>query len=190
MRMSESYATTVAAVAPVIILVAAVELTTHRARLREVYVRAARSREIVDALYADGATPTRQQIEQTECELRALRRGEWRQYAVIAYLLASNLLAGLLCLAEFYALGWLALEDPGPQPGAALFCLLALLVGFIWVSATPLLWALGSVVPLALPAMRPNPTMARYRQAVFDLDPDAEGSRSRRYLRRLFVPRG
>ncbi|MFD4023204.1 hypothetical protein ACFWRV_06690 [Streptomyces sp. NPDC058576] len=175
MRMSESYATTVAAVAPVIILVAAFELTTHRARIREIYVRAARGREAVDALYADGATPTREQIQQTERELEALRNGEWRLLGMAVYLLLSNVLAALLCSAEFYALGWLVKEDPGPSPGVALFCFVALVIGFVWVGVTPLAWLVVSVLPLLGP-LRSNPNQVRYKQAVADLAPEAEGS--------------
>ncbi|TLQ45767.1 hypothetical protein [Streptomyces marianii] len=139
MRMSEAYATTVAAVAPVIWLVGAVEL--HQVVQR--FAAAATEGEAHDAEY-------RRRLEAfgddaTWAELRDLTTRFRQTRPNLAAVNTLNRIAhviwtvtvGCLIAAEVFALGWLG-SQPGPQPARAYFCFWALVLGFAAVSYLPL----------------------------------------------------
>ncbi|MEE4597997.1 hypothetical protein V2J94_40075 [Streptomyces sp. DSM 41524] len=122
MRMDGDYATTVAAVAPVILLVGAVEVSVYANMHRD----AARA-------YRDDDTPGMYGmhfIKMFPVGVRAVGAGlsglMWCCFVV------------LLCMAEVKSLKWLATQDAPPSPAEAEFCFGAIILGFAWVAFVPI----------------------------------------------------
>ncbi|MGW2226865.1 hypothetical protein [Streptomyces formicae] len=166
MKMTESYATTVAAVAPVVMLVAVVEISNKRARFRDLYGEQAEIDATVAALFADGASPSREQIAETERTLASLRarrgvRAMWGLYVYSACFVGMALL-----IAEATSLRWLASEDRGAAPFDALVCYVALGLGFAWAVITPIATLLGSVLPKAVLSVCAWRRLTRYSSLV------------------------
>lgn len=133
MRMSEGFAATVAAVAPVVLLVAVVEVNNARPRLREAHDRL---REQVDPLKA----AVREGRALTEAEAAALQRSYWkialqvtRNLLFTVYFSAYVALALGLAVVEYVALEWLATPDVGPQEDNASLCLYLGAGSFAWI---------------------------------------------------------
>ncbi|MCT2590547.1 hypothetical protein LHJ74_11615 [Streptomyces sp. N2-109] len=150
MQMTEAFAATVAAVAPVVVLVGVVEMDQRR---RIVHESARANGEPFFAVFEDlPARPTPEQIAITRARLEALplphgpvgpARGNIlvRAYAMGV---AWAVVVFALCGAEFLALIWLARPEGKPEAGHAVFCLTSLTVGMFWVVLLPLarlLWA-------------------------------------------------
>jgi hypothetical protein len=154
--MTEALATTVAAVAPVVLLVAAVEINNNRQRVRELYESMVRRYDLARELLRDGE-PTRQQVEDA---LRQRREDGARLRAGIGllfYVLTACLASTLLFLAELRSLAWLAEEPMGSSHSDAEFCVAALALGFAWVGLSPL-------IPLLAPMYRSYLGMLRGRK--------------------------
>jgi hypothetical protein len=125
MEMSESFAATVAAVAPVIFLVGIVEL----------FASARMQREGTTRLY---------ELRNAGNDLVALSR------AAAAFKALYGFLAGFvwvlsvvsLCIAETMSLQWLATPEPTPDPGTATFCLWSLAGGMVWAAVPAVVRAL------------------------------------------------
>ncbi|MFF7870499.1 hypothetical protein ACFZCT_29070 [Streptomyces qaidamensis] len=144
--MTETYAATIAAVAPVIWLVAAVEVHQYVKRyenminIGDVVARAKQRAERIEGpMTRDQFNELSQLVAEGGTALRAsFRVPRVKRYVSAAYLV---IVALLLC-AEALSLVWLA----GPQSadfGVAVFCLIAVLVGFFAVSALPAITAFG-----------------------------------------------
>ncbi|MEU6603141.1 hypothetical protein [Streptomyces flaveolus] len=152
MKMTETYAATIAAVAPVIWLVAAVEVQQYVKRyesmtsLGDQVLRLRRYAEQVEG---------RMTTEQLDELMRIAREGHasfqssFRQAPVKKYVSAAYLVVvGVLLAAESASLVWLA----GPQkdtPVVAWFCLISVLLGFLAVSALPAVVAFGVAASVA-----------------------------------------
>ncbi|WP_406157744.1 hypothetical protein [Streptomyces canus] len=133
MRMSEGFATTVAAVAPVVLLVAVVEVSNARPRLREAHDT---TKQKVDELRA--AAQRREAL--TEAEATVLERSYWsitwqtlKNFLLTFYLLAYAALAISLATVEYTALDWLATPGAGPQEDNARLCLYLVAGSFLWI---------------------------------------------------------
>ncbi|MEV0963275.1 hypothetical protein AB0J25_11915 [Streptomyces sp. NPDC049910] len=140
MRMTEAYATTVAAVAPVIWLVGAVEL--HQVVQR--FAIAAAEGEAHDAEYrrrleALGDDVTWAELRDFTARFRQTRPNlaAVNRLNRIAHVIWT-VTVGCLIAAEVFALYWLGSPELGPQPVRAYFCFWALVLGFAAVSYLPL----------------------------------------------------
>ncbi|MDX6361045.1 MAG: hypothetical protein QOC85_48 [Streptomyces sp.] len=136
MRMSGDFAATIAAVAPIVLLVAAVEVNNARPRMT-----AARDalRSEVAALTASAAGH-RLTDEEADATLRTLSRTSWqvlKNTVYLIYLLASIIVAGALALAEYIALEWLATPNAGPDENNAQLLLVITSLSFVWVVLPP-----------------------------------------------------
>ncbi|MFJ7072960.1 hypothetical protein [Streptomyces sp. NPDC098781] len=137
--MNETFATTVAAVVPVVLLVAVVEISHRRQVLRAWYARAGEHQRRIDALYADGQTASGEQLEAAEESLLGSSSAPLRDLWPLLYVLSAAAVGALLLVVEAVALVWLAHPGSGNAPGLAAFCLGATLTGFGWVTVAPLL---------------------------------------------------
>ncbi|GGV42578.1 hypothetical protein GCM10010245_66780 [Streptomyces spectabilis] len=124
--MSEAYATTVATVASVIILVLAVEVNARRPQPHQGMDEAGEIDSSMASLFANGAIPSRQQIEENERRIAPLRVRGWHRTAVHVYVLSAMVVVIPLFTAECAALEWLAEERKGDGAGVAIFCYRAL----------------------------------------------------------------
>ncbi|MFH8405557.1 hypothetical protein ACH4FX_12390 [Streptomyces sp. NPDC018019] len=135
MQMTEAFATTAAAVAPVIVLVAVVEMRIYGTRTRDVGLTEARLiEESTQALLA----------ARTEEERNAVITGARRSGVTPTAIASLALSAGwvvvtiLLALAEYSSLAFLATETPSPSPVAARRILLSIMLGMFMLIITPL----------------------------------------------------
>lgn len=144
--MTETYAATVAAVAPVILLVAAVEINNRRQRVRELYEALAAPMGLIREMFRGSGDPSAQQVERVVQQVRETNVGARAGVALILYVLSAVAITTLLFLAELASLLWLAGTRPTPDPGVALFCALALGVGFAWVAYAPMV---ALIVPIS-----------------------------------------
>ncbi|NNN35372.1 hypothetical protein HLK59_34390 [Streptomyces sp. S3(2020)] len=147
MKMTETYAATVAAVAPVILLVAVVEINNRRQRVRELYELLAVPIRLIREMFRDGGDPTAQQVERVVQQVRETNVGARAGFGLMLYVLSAVAITTLLFLAELASLLWLAGTPEKSSSGVALFCALALGVGFAWVAYAPM-------VALLLPVSR------------------------------------
>ncbi|MGW7067086.1 hypothetical protein ACWGII_18700 [Streptomyces sp. NPDC054855] len=131
--MSESFATTVAAVAPVIMLVASVELSANKERIRAAYLRGEQITNARAALSINGARPTRQEFDDARRALRVLQAGRRARALVHCYALSAFVAFGALAVAEGMALNWLAHEERGPARLEADACYWSMGSAFFWV---------------------------------------------------------
>ncbi|MGW3942376.1 hypothetical protein [Streptomyces phaeochromogenes] len=126
MRMTEAFAETAAAVAPVIWLVGAVEYQQVTKR----YMEARRADEV-----------------RLQERLRALEAGDDSsedvgapspsRWALISLYAAWGMVSVTLAAATMRALSWLATPTSGDEPGTALFCYLSISVGLAVVTLLP-----------------------------------------------------
>lgn len=136
--MTETYAATIAAVAPVLWLVAAVELHQFLRRLAEpltynaVLARARRRAETSEG------TPTPELLAEIEAAIPPEGHASMEAEAPIKARVAAVYLftAALLLGAETASLLWLGSDQPRAS-GLAWFCLVSVLVGFLIVTAAP-----------------------------------------------------
>ncbi|MEO3766405.1 hypothetical protein [Streptomyces sp. B8F3] len=149
MEMTETFAATVAAVAPVIVLVGAVELAVYERLSRTAMGEV---RDFFDRVERGDVPPDE----------------EGRRVAVINWVFSAGRsiwpislglvwlsIMGMLCLVEFLAL--LALADPGRGDPAAKaeLCLTGLTVGIIWVALVPAVRLfVGPLTPFAAAWLR------------------------------------
>ncbi|MFE1923494.1 hypothetical protein ACFW91_13110 [Streptomyces asoensis] len=134
--MSTDYANTIAAVAPVVLLVAVVELNGHRQELRNFYESMTNRSRAAKALYAEGRSPSRQEVLDAapELSLSSLFRG----FASLLYVTSAVAVGVLLMQAELKTLSWLAGSSRGKNEFDAEFCLLAVALGFAWITFVPI----------------------------------------------------
>lgn len=144
MKMSGDYATTVAAVAPVLWLVGAVE--HHQVAKRLV----SRWQEATEQIERD--------VAELGGESTGVRTGgrvahSWKRLRESALLAGLALLWGTvsacLLLTTIMALRWLAAGDTDPQPIVAAFCFYSIAIGGLVISLTPILLATLRALTLA-----------------------------------------
>lgn len=156
--MTEPYATTVAAVAPVLLLVAVLEVQhmTTRWRDRSLQVIAA-YREAGERLVAAGQDAAPEQVLDMLTRLHAAvgREDETRHKTPKAYYLWTFTMIVLL-VAVVQALVWLAGDSRGADPFIAWSCLLALAWG-----GGAIVW--GSFLIVVGPAKREIAEVAAFR---------------------------
>lgn len=144
--MTETYAATVAAVAPVILLVAVVEINNRRQRVRELYESLTIPIGLIRAMFRDGGNPSAQQVEDVVQQVRETNVGARAGLGLMLYVLSAVGITTLLFLAELASLLWLAGTPTESASGIALFCALALGAGFAWVAYAPMV---ALVVPVS-----------------------------------------
>lgn len=141
--MTEAFAATVAAVAPVIWLVGSVELhQIHKRTAEQAAVRAqgiAAARLFLDSL---GETPSLAKIDEFYERLYSVFPGDPRDPRLSRTTLVAPAVWGVIVAwlvgAEVLALLWLSEPEAKPAAPIAWFCFLALIVGFAGVSYFPL----------------------------------------------------
>ncbi|MFF5497624.1 hypothetical protein [Streptomyces aquilus] len=139
MKMTETYAATVAAVAPVILLVAVVEINNRRQRVRELYESLTAPITLIRAMFREGSDPSAQQVEDVARQVRATNVGARAGLSMVLYVLSAVAIITLLFLAELASLLWLTGSPTDTAPRVALFCAVALGAGFAWVAYAPML---------------------------------------------------
>lgn len=160
MQMTEPFATTVAAVAPVVWLVGAVEAHQVTRRLAEVKRR---HEEVLAAAVA----------ELEGADDAAILARPWNHKAsVLSYKQAILYVfwLGLACslvLATLFALQWLGGSGRDPQPLVAEFCYWAVSSGMMFVTTVPILMALARLG-------RSNRLAARLYKSLKDQRSEAE----------------
>lgn len=102
--MTETYAATVAAVAPVILLVAAVEINNRRQRVRELYEALAAPMGLIREMFRGSGDPSAQQVERVVQRVRETNVGARAGFALILYVLSAVAITTLLFLAELASL--------------------------------------------------------------------------------------
>ncbi|MFE2297943.1 hypothetical protein ACFXAW_07080 [Streptomyces sp. NPDC059445] len=144
MVMSKEFAATVAGLVPVVLLLVVVDVATNRRGLGAAFREIARPSAVVRSM---GRRPSLRdhEVARAEQATKAVRAGWNRLLTEMSFAVGSAVAAVLLFQAEFVALRWLAERDPGPAPGDAKFCLVALMLAFIRVGLAPVL---DLVVPL------------------------------------------
>ncbi|MFD5539106.1 hypothetical protein ACFWIJ_15055 [Streptomyces sp. NPDC127079] len=167
MKMSEAFATTIAGVAPVILLVAAVEIGNRKEALREGYHLIGQRQRLIDELYAAPEAPTGLQLQAVAAQTDQPMQSATRDLFIALYVMSALIVGVLLLLAESLALVWLAGSQRGSHPLQAAFCLLALVIGFAWVMLAPML---GLVVAVADDAVVVISGVSRLRRFYRDLD--------------------
>ncbi|MCZ4606114.1 hypothetical protein O3S80_20605 [Streptomyces sp. Lzd4kr] len=140
-QMTEPFAATVAAVAPILVLVGTVEANALVKRVKESEAeRDAPLRAAMELIQSEGHDVLR--VRDSVRELLIRERQPlyvlFRRDALLTLVLWV-LWAGALTVAEMLALGWLADTRQKPEPGMAIFCLMALISGFAWTVAHPIM---------------------------------------------------
>ncbi|CAL9510855.1 hypothetical protein SUDANB140_03641 [Streptomyces sp. enrichment culture] len=162
--MTEELATTVAGVAPVVLLVAVVEINNSRQRVRQVYEDLMRPSAVARELFRDGGEPTREQVEHA---VRQREEADTRVHAgmgLLLYVLSACVVTLLLFLAELRSLFWLAGDPMSNSRGDATFCTLALVTGFAWVCLAPLVPLLVSITRSLVGMVRSHQDERRLRR--------------------------
>ncbi|MGW5739723.1 MULTISPECIES: hypothetical protein [Streptomyces] len=130
MQMTEAFAATVAAVAPVIVLVGVVEMDQRRKIVRDSLN--ADVEELVAVLGPLPDQPTGEQVSAARARLEALPRGVGgkRGKAMRSYFMAFAwaLVVFQLVVAEAMALVWLTRPEGKPETAHAMFCLATLIM--------------------------------------------------------------
>lgn len=145
--MTETYAATIAAVAPVLWLVAAVEVHQFLQRLAEPLKYNAMLAAVRRRAEREDSPPTAELLAEIEAAIPPEGHASMDAEAPIKSRVAAVYLAvaALLVSAEAVSLLWLG----GPQhraSGLAWFCLAAVLVGFLVVTSAPAFLAHGEAV--------------------------------------------
>jgi hypothetical protein len=140
MTMTEPFATSVAAVAPVLLLLGVIEMATASRREGGVLeARAAALEASLRLIAEDGyADPERLRREVKEALTGHPPIG-WRNVARTLLWGGWAFCALLQLGALVFAMRWLAIPNAGPDEDVALVCYLALCVGAAWVVAVPLI---------------------------------------------------
>ncbi|WP_433546543.1 hypothetical protein ACQPZG_16670 [Streptomyces sp. CA-294286] len=149
MEMSEPYATTVAAVAPVVWAIGTVEVHQVIKRMRTVCDD--RDRLVTECLRALAVAHDDTGLAQARRDWKAIRRQDRRAWpSTLLYVAWSYLgIAMIFCVVS--ALGWLA-ERGGPgkisgtDPTAANFCLLAITTGLVFITLLPMAVATAEAI--------------------------------------------
>jgi len=148
--MTHDFATTVAAVAPVIWLVGTVEyLQAARQYMEAEREETARMEEQLAALEAGDAAALAMSIPSRKAFMRLLLVGVW------------CLVSGSLATDIVMSLGWLANPGDGPRPAFAAFCYWSIGVGVFVVSFLAVTLVMGPAIAAAL---RPNPLHRRIEE--------------------------
>ncbi|GGR29022.1 hypothetical protein GCM10010219_37200 [Streptomyces netropsis] len=140
MEMSESYATTVAAVAPVIWAIGTVEV--HQVLKRVWAIRDERDRRLAEAQIAMAAVDDAAGLARVRNDLAAVDKQSWRALPAISLYVVWVCLGMAMALCTINALNWLS-EAGGPgkvsgtDPRTAEFCLLALAAGLSFITLLP-----------------------------------------------------
>ncbi|MFJ4363300.1 hypothetical protein ACIP4S_03970 [Streptomyces chartreusis] len=136
MEMTEALAATIAAVAPVVLLAAVVEINNNRQHVKDIYEGVNRPFGVARELFRAGE-PT---AEEAAAALRSLaqspaRKGFW----LLIYVVSAVFVTVMLFAAELRSLAWLANVPMGSSRDEAFFCLIAVGAGFAWVCFAPVL---------------------------------------------------
>jgi hypothetical protein len=166
-KMTMDFAETIAGVAPVVLLVATVEMARLAPGLKAVGNAPSRDARVIAGLYADGVAPNRGQVLDVHRRLSASEPTKARRAAVLAYYLSATLICMALFVAEMVAINYIADPSVGPEPGMAKFCRDALVTGFFWTVTAPLLTAVWIVRPQGERATAEDYALAkRFRREV------------------------
>ncbi|MFG2439025.1 hypothetical protein [Streptomyces sp. NPDC048508] len=145
MKMSGDFAATVAAVAPVVWLVGAVECqqVTKRLinRVREGSVLLTETLERLESA-SDEVVLAHEWSEVEKAKLK-------RPWPLLALFTLWGLLATSLAITTVRCIGWLGAEKPGPNPGEAMFCYVSIFVSFAVVLFTPIIAAVVELDPIS-----------------------------------------
>ncbi|WP_371527229.1 hypothetical protein OG302_14785 [Streptomyces sp. NBC_01283] len=143
--MSETFAATVAGEAPVILLVAVLEIGSRTGTVRSVFERLGRQQGLIDDLYSTEQPPTGPQVEAVGVAISQSGRHAVADVFVMLYVASAVGVGCLLLGAEVLVLRWLAIPQEGPVPLQAAFCLAALVLGFAWVMSVPMIRMIISI---------------------------------------------
>ncbi|MET9493417.1 hypothetical protein [Streptomyces sp. NPDC006552] len=140
MQMTESFAATVAAGAPVILLLGVVEIEQLRRRIKQGATSyeewSARAIAILKRRREQGDSAPVSDEEYRELLAR------YPNFDVTAFALVQTIVWVAFCLSllsvESLSLRWLAQPEGDESPEIAKYCALVLLLGFLWVMAVPL----------------------------------------------------
>ncbi|MFJ9012843.1 hypothetical protein [Streptomyces canus] len=140
MQMTEPFAATVAAVAPVIIVAGSVELAIYGNHLRDWSRQAAIP--VLEGLgsVGEGSTAGARQ-ESARRRIRESLRRRWpkalTQFARATFGLAWSLVMLAQVLAEMLALNWLSTPHAGPDQTEAKISASAIIIGTVWIALFP-----------------------------------------------------
>ncbi|WP_406402220.1 hypothetical protein OH805_23805 [Streptomyces sp. NBC_00879] len=138
MQMTEPFAASIAAVAPVLVLVAAVELANSERKAAAALV------EIGDEMERDRANGLPRPDGRAALKyLRPVMRSMLGQVVAMAWAVFGILQVAAVTI----SLVWLATPKATPHTGSAIVCLVAILGGMVWLIAFPFIRSLFS--PLA-----------------------------------------
>ncbi|MFD3516819.1 hypothetical protein [Streptomyces sp. NPDC058657] len=141
MDMSEPYATTVAAVAPVIWAIGTVEV--HQVLKRVWVLRDERNRLVEASLHAIATVDDEAGLAQARRDWKSVRRQDRRALPPTLLYVAWAYLGIAMIACVMFALSWLA-ETGGPgklsgaDPTTAGLCLLAITAGLIFITFLPM----------------------------------------------------
>ncbi|MFE3886704.1 hypothetical protein ACFXPQ_27995 [Streptomyces lydicus] len=144
MDMSEPYATTVAAVAPVVWAIGTVEV--HQVMKRVWAVRDKRDRLATECLGAIAVVDDEAGLAQARRDWKSVGRQDRRALPSTLLCAAWTYLGITMVICVIDALSWLA-ERGGPgkisgaDPTTAEFCLLAITAGFVFITLLPVVMA-------------------------------------------------
>ncbi|MFI8287661.1 hypothetical protein EAO71_36405 [Streptomyces sp. ms191] len=149
MEMSEPFATTVAAVAPVIWAIGTVEV--HQVLKRVWALRDERDRHLAEARAAMAAVEDEAALARARGGLRAAADADRRALPPAVLYVAWVSLALAMAACVHRSLAWLAEaggpgEVSGPAGGTAEFCLWAVMAGLVFVTALPVVTATAEAV--------------------------------------------
>ncbi|MGX1223151.1 hypothetical protein [Streptomyces ambofaciens] len=134
MRMTESFATTVAAVAPVVWLVGAVEYHQVAKRMKDGFEEGERLLAETKAELERASDAEVLAFEWTEQQRRTLRG----RRELVPVFMVWSVITGSLLIAMIFALHWLAVGDEKNAASAEVtFCLASLVGSFALVSVMP-----------------------------------------------------
>ncbi|MHC5260512.1 hypothetical protein ACYSUO_21735 [Streptomyces sp. UC4497] len=162
--MSVDYANTIAAVAPVILLVAVVEMTSNRQRFRTTWQLLVARMERIGSLYAGGRRPSEDEVIEAAHAVVAPLRQTLKEFLVLMYII-GNVFVGLLLLrAEMITLEWLMRGGKGKNETAASFSYLAVTLGFAWITFVPVSLLLGPAIAQSRAILRGLIKSRRFRK--------------------------
>ncbi|MFG2172744.1 hypothetical protein ACGFMO_15405 [Streptomyces niveus] len=176
-EMNEAFAATVAGVAPVALLVMTVEIANSRKRLGAALRNLSPKRRLLTSLYGDGNEPTREQVLAAREAIRAAPVGLWTMFLTAVYVLSAIAAASALLGSEVAAIHWLSTPDAGPQPEVAASIRKSLILGFVWVTASPQLMMLNTMFSSLFGGITPGKYESRYSEDVRRYTADEERER-------------
>ena len=136
--MTGDFAAAIVGVAPVVLLVAVVEVNNARPRLRDAHEDMRRRIETFESLYGARHTLSPEEATDAATNRRTIGRSSLRDLFFTIYVLLSAVVACMLGMAEQLALQWLATPGEGPHESEATFCVSVVVFSFLWITAVPI----------------------------------------------------